>query len=108
VDDNFPWSICEDLVDQLREGLSRGKGDRTDDSKTNVFDRNPVAEHFLVMCKTLGLVSVREVDRVRTGDIDKVGMQDVRKDCEAQLFERSAELAEDFDLFSHWMKRTTY
>ena len=66
-----------------------------------VFDRNPVAEHLLVMLKNLGLVSLRDVDRIGASDMDNVGMQDVRKDCEAHLFERRVKLAKDFELFSH-------
>ena len=69
---------------------------------TYVFNRNPVAEHLLVVFKALGLVLLRDVDGVGASDMDNVGMQDVRKDCEAHLLERPVQLAEDFDLLRHW------
>jgi hypothetical protein len=70
-----------------------------------VHDRNPVTEHLLVMCKSFGLVSVREVDRLGASDVDNVGVQDLRKGCEAHLFERPVQLEEGFDLLvSHWIE----
>ena len=97
----------------MRDSAGVNESQLTIQKITCVFDRNPVAEHPLVMIKTLGFVSLRDVDGVGASDMDNVGMQDVRKDCEAHLFERPAQLAEGFNLFSHWdevdnrLKRTS-
>ena len=70
---------------------------------TYIFNGNPVTEHLLVMFERLGLVSLGDVDRLGASDVDIVGMDDVREGREAHLFERTIQLAEEFDLlFGHW------
>ena len=39
----------------------------------------PVLEHLPVVFKALGLVLLRDVDRVGASDMNVVGMEDVRK-----------------------------
>ena len=41
------------------------------------FNRGPVTEHLLVIFERLGLVVVRDVDRLGASDMDIVGMQEV-------------------------------
>ena len=55
------------------------------------------------MFKCLSLGSWGHIDRLGASDVDNVGVQDVRKDCEAHLFERAVQLEQGFDLlFNHW------
>ena len=55
------------------------------------------------MFKSLGLVSFRHVDRLGASDVDNVGVQGVRNDREAHLFEPTVQLEEGFDLLvCHW------
>ena len=55
------------------------------------------------MFERLGLVSLGEINRLGASDVNIVGMHDVREGREAHLFERTIQLAEEFDLlFNHW------
>ena len=70
------------------------------------FDVGPVIEQLLNIFKMLGLVSLGDVDGPRAGDMDVVGMQDVRNGREAHLSVRVSEATGEFELlFSHWGER---
>ena len=75
----------------------------TTEKITHHFNFSPVIENLLVVFKTLGLVLLWGVDRLGASDVDKVGVQGVRKGSETQLFECPVQLADEFELlFSHW------
>ena len=103
ANNNFPLGICENREAWLHEGFSGGERKPANDSK-NAYRSNfgPVIEHLPDIFKILGLVSLRDVDRLGTSDMDIVGMQEVRKGWEALLFIRPSHVADEFDLFSHW------
>ena len=68
-------------------------------SKTTCrFNAGPVVEHLLVVFKTSGLVLLRNIDRAGASDVNKVGVQDVRKGSKIHLFERPVQLADEFYL----------
>ena len=104
VKNNFPRGICENRDARLQEGFSGGERKSANDSK-NAYRSNfgPVIEHLPDIFKILGLVSLRDVDRLGASDMDIVGMQEVRKGWDAFLCIRPSHVADEFDLlFGHW------
>jgi len=64
----------------------------------------PVIEHRLEVFKGLGLVLLRDAERVGASDVGVVGMKEVREGRDAHLLVRANQVVDEFELFlfSHW------
>ena len=104
MNNNFPWSIREGREVRLHGGFRGGRKPATmAQTATYRFNFRPVLEYLPKIFKILGLVSLRDVDRLGASDADVVGMQDVRNGREALLFDPLREVADEFELlFNHW------